>query len=94
MTSTPLFDMTGYACTDASGEWPLDDGAEVLCTVTTPRGPTEITVTVNATSDYPYLGYVWFSPDAMVGPPWHGEECARWSGHSYYLDPPAGRVRP
>ena len=94
MTATPLFDMTAYECTDASGEWPLDDGAEVTCTVTTPRGPTEITITVNSTSDYPYLGYVWFSPDAVVGPPWHGEDCARWSGHSYYLDPPADRVRP
>jgi hypothetical protein len=74
MTSTPLFDMNAYDCTGASGEWPLDDGAEVICMVTTPRGPTEITVTVNSTADYPYLG------------------C--WSGHSYYLDPPAGRVRP
>jgi hypothetical protein len=66
--------MNAYDCTGASGEWPLDDGAEVICMVTTPRGPTEITVTVNSTADYPYLG------------------C--WSGHSYYLDPPAGRVRP
>jgi hypothetical protein len=94
MTATPLFEMTSYECTDASGGWPLDDGAEVRCTVTTSRGPTEITVTVNSTSGAPYLGYVWFSPDAMIGPPWHGEDCARWSGHSYDLDPPAGRVRP
>lgn len=92
--ATPLSEMTSYSCPDASVEWPLDDGADVVCTLTTPRGPTEITVTVNGTGGMPYLGYVWFSPDAMLGPAWHGDECARWSGREYYLDPPVGRIRP
>ncbi len=91
---TPLFEMTSYECPSASGEWPLDDGAEVTCNVITPRGATEITITVNNTEDRPYLGYVWFSPDATLGPSWRGDDCARWSGREYYRDPPAGRVRP
>jgi hypothetical protein len=94
LTATPLFEMTSFECPSASGEWPLDNGAEATCNVTTPRGTTEITITVNSTDGAPYLGYVWFSPDATLGPEWHGDNCARWSGRDYYMDPPSGRVRP
>jgi hypothetical protein len=94
LMATPLAEMASYTCPSASSEWPIDDGAHVVCTVTTPRGPTEITVTVNNTDALPYLGYVWFSSDAALGPAWHGDECARWSGRDYVDDAPADRVRP
>jgi hypothetical protein len=86
--------MTAYRCESASSEWPLDNGADALCTITTSRGETEITVGVNSTDTSPYLGYVWFSADAPVGPAWHEESCARWSGREYFGETPANRVRP
>lgn len=92
--ATPLAEMTSYTCDSASSEWPLDNGAEVICTITTPRGPTEITVHVNSTDTSPYLGYVWFSADSTVGAAWHTEDCARWSGSRYFGETPANRVRP
>jgi|GEM_PF-2397959 len=94
LQATPLAEMTSYSCGSASSEWPRNNYADVVCTVTTPRGPTEITVGVNSPDGSPYLGFVWFSADAPIGAAWHGEECARWSGSRYSSDPPAGRVRP
>lgn len=92
--STPLAEMTAYTCDSASAEWPLENGADAICTITTPRGPTEITVGVNSTDGSPYLGYVWFSADAPVGAAWHTETCARWSGSQYFGETPTNRVRP
>ncbi len=94
LQATPLSEMTAYTCDSASSEWPVDNRADAICTITTPRGPTEITVGVNGTDGSPYLGYVWFSADAPVGTAWHSEDCARWSGSQYYGETPANRVRP
>lgn len=94
LTATPLYDMTAYTCSGGDSEWPMEDRAAAICTITTPRGPTEITITVNAPDHAPYLGYVWFSPDAPLAPTWRSGECARWSGREYYREPPPGRIRP
>ncbi|MBX7192902.1 MAG: hypothetical protein K1X94_12630 [Sandaracinaceae bacterium] len=92
-TGTPLFDMTSYTCSGGSSEWPMDDYTLVPCTVTTASGATtEISVGVNSPTSTPYLGFVWFSPDATVSPAWG--PCAHWSGREYYQEPPPGRVRP
>ncbi len=49
MQATALAEMTAYRCESASSEWPLDNGADAICTITTSRGETEITVGVNST---------------------------------------------
>ncbi len=94
LQSTPLSEMTAFTCPSASSEWPLDNRADAVCTITTARGASEITIGVNSTDGQPYLGYVWFSADAPTGTAWHGDDCARWSGRDYYGETPASRVRP
>lgn len=92
-TSTPLAVATAATCHDTDVS-PDGRDAEVHCTLTTPTGPTEITVDVNNPTRDPYNGFVWFSPDAVVGPLWHSDACTSWSGREYYREPPLGRVRP
>lgn len=94
--ATPLGTMTNFTCSDS--DVTLDQSrAEVTCTLTTPTSPTgttEMTVVVNDPVEHPYNGFLWFSPDAVVGPAWHADSCASWSGRDYVEEPPAGRVRP
>jgi len=95
LSATPLADVTSYACTSVSSEWPGSDGADVICTVQSrSQGAQEVTVHVNSPDSGPYLGFVWFAPTASLAPPWHGDGCTLWSGREYYREPPAGRVRP
>jgi hypothetical protein len=92
-SSTPLAAITAADCTAVDLE-PDGHLAHVSCTVTTATGPTVVTVDVNDPTREPYNGFVWFSPDAVVGPAWHADACAAWSGRAYFRDPPPGRVRP
>ncbi len=91
---TPLGDMTAFDCDSAEGDlW--EDDRDVTCTIqSTTQGSQEITVHVNSATDFPYLGFVWFSPNAVFGSTWSGDECTRWSGREYFGEPPPGRIRP
>lgn len=93
--STPLGDLTSYACTGVDAEWIEGGRADVTCTITSAsRGSSDVTIGVNSPDGSPYLGFVWFSPGVTTGPEWHGDTCATWSGREYFREPPAGRVRP
>jgi hypothetical protein len=95
LAATPLADLASFACSDVSSEWPTDDHGDVTCTITSSsQGSSDITVGVNSPTTTPYLGFVWFSPNAVTGPAWHSDSCSRWSGREFFRDPPSGRVRP
>lgn len=96
VSATVLGDMTAFSCDDVESDLLFDsDGADVICTVTSAsHGESEITVHVNSPDEWPYLGFIWFSPGAFMGDAWHGDSCARWSGRDFFEEPPSGRVRP
>jgi hypothetical protein len=94
LLSTPIGDMTSYSCDDAEVDL-ADQDADVICVVqSASQGAQEITVHVNSPTDFPYLGFIWFSPGTVFGPAWPSNECARWSGREFFEGPPEGRISP
>ena len=98
LQQTPLASVASYDCGRGAESSLTDDHVTITCAVTTASGVQDVAVGVNL-SDLPppgdaYLGFVWFRATAPVGPQWHSEDCATWSGKMYFEQPPEGFIRP
>ena len=94
LTSTPLATMTSYDCSQGADSELTEVTVTVYCNVVTAAGPQDIAVFVNVYDFAKQAGFVWFRPGAPVGPLWHSDECASFSGKMYFQEPPDGFIRP